>query len=42
MGAPIGTATVPLKKWDREFSVSLVLNLVPKKPAPPPTPTGAR
>lgn len=42
VGPPIGTATVPLKKWDREFAVSLVLNLVPKKPAPPPTPAGAR
>jgi putative salt-induced outer membrane protein YdiY len=41
-GVPVGPATgsilVPLKKWDREFSVSLVLNLVPKKPAPPPPP----
>lgn len=33
----LGTVFVPLKKWDQEFSVSFVLNLVPKraKPAPP-------
>jgi opacity protein-like surface antigen len=33
----LGTVFVPLKKWDREFSVSFVLNLVPKKAkaAPP-------
>lgn len=33
----LGTVVVPLKKWDREFAVSFVLNLVPKKakPAPP-------
>jgi hypothetical protein len=33
----VGTVFVPLKKWDREFAVSFVLNLVPKKakPAPP-------
>jgi hypothetical protein len=42
VGPPIGSALVPLKKWDRELAVSLVLNLVPKKPAPPPAPTGAR
>lgn len=42
VGPPIGTATTVLKKWDREFAVSLVLNLAPKKPAPPPTPAGAR
>ncbi len=35
---PLGNVFVPLKKWDREFSVSLVLNLVPKKPTPPPPP----
>ena len=38
-GLPVGPVTgsvlVPLKKWDREFAVSFVLNLVPKKPAPP-------
>lgn len=34
----LGNVFVPLKKWDREFSVSLVLNLVPKKPTPPPPP----
>jgi Protein of unknown function, DUF481 len=38
-GVPTGPATgsvlVPLKKWDREFAVSFVLNLVPKKPTPP-------
>jgi len=28
----IGTALVPLKKWDNQFAVSLVLNIVPKKP----------
>ena len=38
IGPVIGNVFVPLKKWDREFSVSLVLNLVPKKPTPPPPP----
>jgi hypothetical protein len=37
-GVPIppvlGTVFVPLKKWDREFSVSFVLNLVPKRAKP--------
>jgi putative salt-induced outer membrane protein YdiY len=28
----VGTALVPLKKWDNQFAVSLVVNLVPKKP----------
>jgi hypothetical protein len=38
VGPVTGSIFVPLKKWDREFSVSLVLNLVPKKPTPPPPP----
>ena len=42
VGPPLGSALVPLKKWDRELAVSLVLNLMPKKPAPPPAPIGAR
>jgi hypothetical protein len=34
----IGTAFVPLGKWDTQFAVSLVINLAPKKPVPPPPP----
>lgn len=29
---PLGSALVPLKKWDQEFAVSLVINIAPKKP----------
>jgi len=40
-GAPVppqmGTVVTPLRKWDQELSVSLVLNLVPKRPEPAPT-----
>jgi len=28
----VGTALVPLKKWDNQFAVSLVVNIFPKKP----------
>jgi len=38
VGPPTGSVLVPLEKWDREFSVSVVLNLAPKKPTPPPPP----
>jgi hypothetical protein len=38
IGPPLGSVFVPLKKWDSELSVSVVLNLVPKKPAPPAPP----
>lgn len=37
-GAPLGTGLVPAGKWDRQFAVSLVVNLAPKKPVPPPPP----
>jgi hypothetical protein len=34
----LGNVLVPLGKWDREFAVSLVINLLPKKAVPPPPP----
>lgn len=42
VGPPLGSVSVPLEKWDRELAVSFVLNLVPRKPAPPPAPVGVR
>ncbi|MGH7751301.1 MAG: hypothetical protein ACREN5_00660, partial [Gemmatimonadales bacterium] len=32
----IGSVLVPLKKWDNQFAVSLVVNIAPKKPDPKP------
>jgi hypothetical protein len=33
-GPITGSVLAPLGKWDREFAVSIVVNLVPQKPAP--------
>src|SRR5262249_1647058 len=32
LGDPVGTVLVPLKKWDTQFTVSVVVNLTPKPP----------
>jgi hypothetical protein len=32
IGPPVGTVLVPLKKWDTQFTVSVVINLTPKPP----------
>ena len=40
VGGSIGTVLTPYGKWDNEFSVSLVINITPKKPTP--APAGAK
>ena len=40
VGGSIGTVLTPYGKWDNEFSVSLVINIAPKKPTP--APAGAK
>jgi hypothetical protein len=40
VGPSTGTVVTPYGKWDTEFSVSLVINIAPKKPTP--APAGAK
>jgi putative salt-induced outer membrane protein YdiY len=42
VGPPLGEVLVPYGKWDTELSVSLVINIAPKKPAPAPAPAGGK
>jgi hypothetical protein len=39
VGDPLGQVVTPYGKWDNEFSVSLVINLAPKRPTPAPAGT---